>query len=463
MRSLLPSKLAITALLRRRRDRWVGAGLMVVLVNVPFWLLEFRYAVSRPLFNADAALALLVSCLGGWWWSAGLALAWVLEALQGLAIGFHFGAIFKFVQTAQFVPLVDPTALLSPVTLTPVVAIVACTAAVVVVKRRLRPGFVEIVSIFLLISAADVANGSGFPMLLEQDASGSMNIQGSPALNLAVSFWAERKGQVAATASTHDSSLSGELVAWVEANRQRSILFVVVESWGDILNADLRAWVESGLASEAAGKSWDLRRTSVLFKGATTAGEIRLLCGTDVHYTHIEQVATDRCLGNILRRSGISTIGLHGFSMNMFDRASWWRAIGFEQRIFDTDLPALAPRCGTLLKGICDSYMVETAVSNLRPATLVYLLTLETHLPLAPVSLTPSEREVCSTHALSSSVCQHAVQIRRLLVRIVSVASQAEPVPFLVVAGDHSPPFFRPQDRSTYSRSTVPLLVARPR
>lgn len=98
-----------------------------------------------------------------------------------------------------------------------------------------------------------------------------------------------------------------------------------------------------------------------------------------------------------------------------------------------------------------------------RPATLVYLLTLETHLPLAPVSLTPSEREVCSTHALSSSVCQHAVQIRRLLVRIVSVASQAEPVPFLVVAGDHSPPFFRPQNRSTYSRSTVPLLVARPR
>jgi phosphoglycerol transferase MdoB-like AlkP superfamily enzyme len=255
----------------------------------------------------------------------------------------------------------------------------------------------------------------------------------------------------------------GSCFDWASAHRDGSILFVVVESWGDPVNPAVRDWIESPLRGAPASARWAISRRSVPFKGATTAGEIRLLCASAVHYSRMGTVGSEHCIGKSLKELGFNTTALHGFSRLMFDRSDWWGKLGFDRMIFEDNLPSSAPRCGTFLRGVCDAYMVDAAVKQLGSSRFVYLLTLDTHLPLKSLPLETSEKEFCEQQKLSANVCQLAVQTRRLIGTIVNFSTALEPAPLLVLAGDHSPPFFNELDRAMYATTQVPLIVATPR
>ena len=437
------------------------AALLIALLNLPFWMLELRYVVARPLFNADATVALMLASVAGGWWVIGLALAWLLDLLQGLAIGFHFGSVNNLMGSVRFLPHLDITGFLGP-NLAGLMAVFAtCLAAAGWIRHVTKPALSAVVAVLALLTVADVVNGSGLPLLLKRDAHSATNLQGSPALNVAAAALARRDLE-GARSVVQDNNLQRELLDWADAHRSGSILFVVLESWGDYADPALREAVESALFSPQASRRWQVSRRSVEFRGATTAGEIRLLCGSGLHYSQIEK-SNESCVGVGLKRRGFSTVALHGFSRFMFDRAAWWPALGFDTMVFDDGLGPGAARCGTVLRGICDARMVDTAAANLGPGRFVYLLTLDTHLPLAAVVLTQQEMEVCSRRKLSPSVCQHAMQMTRLVGKIVDAASTIQPAPMLVLAGDHAPPFFDLKDKSMFSSKQVPLVVATPR
>lgn len=437
------------------------AALLIALLNLPFWVLELRYAVARPLFNADTAVALLLASAIGAWWVLALAMAWLLDLLQGLAIGFHFGSVNNLVGSVRFLPHVDIAGFLGPNLVGLVAVFAACLVVVAWIRRVAKPAFSAVVAVLALLTVSDVVNGSGLPLLLQRDSHGAMNLQGSPALNIAAAALARRDLETARPAE-QDSRLQQELLAWADAHPGGSIFFVVLESWGDYVDPALRDAAESALYSPQALSRWQVSRRSVAFRGATTAGEVRLLCGTSLHYSQIGE-ASQSCLGVGLKRRGFSTVALHGFSRFMFDRAVWWPDLGFDSMVFD-DSPGFASvRCGTVLRGICDAQMVDTAAARLGPGRFVYLLTLDTHLPLATVALTQQEMDLCSGRMLSASICQHVTQMGRLIGKIVAAASAIQPAPLLVLAGDHSPPFFDIKDKSMFSAKQVPLVVATPR
>lgn len=438
---------------------WVA--LLFALMNLPFWVLELRYVVARPVFNADAAMALLLASAAGAWWVLALAMAWVLDLLQGLAIGFHFGSINNLLQTARFLPHVDITGFIGPKLMGLVVVFGVCLAAVAWLRRRVKPAFSAVLSVLVLLTLLDVVNGSGLPWMLKKDMHGATNLQGSPALNVAAVALARTHVETAAPTDL-DHRLQQELLDWASAHPGGSVLFVVLESWGDYADPAVRDAVESALHSPQALNRWQISRRSVEFKGATTAGEIRLLCGSGQHYSRIG-ATNETCLGVGLKRIGFSTVALHGFSKFMFDRAAWWPALGFDKTVFDDHLGSAPARCGAVLRGICDAHMVDVAATHMGPGRFVYLLTLDTHLPLVAVALTPQEALMCSQRELNTSVCQHAAQMGRLISKLVAVAAASQPTPLLVLAGDHSPPFFDAKDKSMFSSSLVPLVVAVPR
>ncbi len=449
--------------LRRWLRDCAWAALLIALTNLPFWVLELRYVVARPVFNADAAIALLLASAAGAWWVLALAMAWVLDLLQGLAVGFHFGSINNLLQSVRFLPHVDITGFLGPGLMVLVVVLGVCLAAVTWLRRRLQPAFSAVVAVLVVLTLLDVVNGSGLPLLLKKDVHGAVNLQGSPALNVVAATLA-RTSLEAAPPADPDQRLQRELLDWAGAHRNGSLFFVVLESWGDYADPAVRDAVESALYDPEAVARWQISRRSVAFRGATTAGEIRLLCGSTQHYSQIG-ATNQACLGVGLKRLGFSTVGLHGFSRFMFDREAWWPRLGLDKTVFEDNLgSAPAPaRCGTVLRGICDAHMVDAAANHLGPGRFVYLLTLDTHLPLAAVALTQQETVMCSQRRLSASVCQHAAQMGRLIKKIVAVAATRQPTPLLVLAGDHSPPFFDGKDRSMFSSSQVPLVVAVPR
>jgi len=445
--------------------RWLRdcawAALLIALTNLPFWVLELRYVVARPVFNADAAMALLLASAAGAWWVLALVMAWALDLLQGLAIGFHFGTINNLLQTVRFLPHVDITGFMGLNLMGLVAVFGVCLAAAAWLRRRVKPAFSAVLAVLVLLTLSDVINGSGLPWMLKKDVHGATNLQGSPTLNVAAVALARARLETAAPADL-DHRLQRELMDWADAHRGGSLFFVVLESWGDYVDPAVRDAVESALHSPQAVNRWHISRRSVAFKGATTAGEIRLLCGSALHYSRIGS-ANEACLGVGLKRLGFSTVALHGFSRFMFDREAWWPELGFDQTVFDDNLGSAPARCGTVLRGICDTHMVDAAATRLGPGRFVYLLTLDTHLPLAAVALTEHESLMCSQRQLSASVCQHAAQMGRLIGKIVAVAATRQPAPLLVLAGDHSPPFFDAKDKSMFSSSLVPLVVAVPR
>lgn len=107
--------------------------------------------------------------------------------------------------------------------------------------------------------------------------------------------------------------------------------------------------------------------------------------------------------------------------------------------------------------------MVQLAFQEAVTArSFVYLLTLNTHLPLAPVSISDSERQLCSAEQLDEDVCQMVAQTGRVLSAIGREAAAVAQAPLIVVIGDHAPPFVRAVSRAQFDPKYVPAYVLRP-
>jgi hypothetical protein len=198
--------------LRRLLGDWGAAILLIALVNLPFWALELRYAVVRPAFNADTAMALLLAQVGGWWWVLALLAAWSLDLLQGLALGFHFGSVANFLETIRFLPQVSVAGLMDFKLLATVAVFAGSLGAAIWVRRKFRPTLFAVALMFVAITLADIFNGSGLPLLLKVDPSGSANLQGSPALNLMASTIGAQRSAGNGSHAVNDNRLSGELL-----------------------------------------------------------------------------------------------------------------------------------------------------------------------------------------------------------------------------------------------------------
>jgi len=157
-------------------------------------------------------------------------------------------------------------------------------------------------------------------------------------------------------------------------------------------------------------------------------------------------------------------MGIHGFSGAMFDRDLWWSLVGLQHNSFAETLKQQGlPSCGGAFRGICDSNLVHLAFQEaVSVRSFVYLLTLNTHLPLAAVSISDSERQMCSAERLDEDVCQMVAQTGRVLSAIGKEAAAVVRAPLIVVIGDHAPPFARTESREQFDQKYVPAYILRP-
>lgn len=157
---------------------------------------------------------------------------------------------------------------------------------------------------------------------------------------------------------------------------------------------------------------------------------------------------------------------MHGFSSRMFDRGQWWSTIGFERREFDSEFLAHGgSRCPGAFDGICDRDVVAAALARASQGReFVYALTLNDHLPLPKIDVSPHLASLCAAHSVPAAACQLLEAQGRLLRDIgAQVAALKGGVDVVMVVGDHSPPFYAADDRDAFSAVEVPSLRLRPR
>lgn len=243
----------------------------------------------------------------------------------------------------------------------------------------------------------------------------------------------------------------------------RALLLVIVEAMGEFREEEMREAIFAPLAAPEITARYTISRGTVPYKGSTTAAEMRELCGSTVKYRAIrdDEASGADCLPTKLRAGGYETIALHGMIAGFFEREDWWPKIGFGEQAF---LEHLAPRanrlCGKVFPGICDEDMVDLAVSRLEARRFVYLLTLNSHIPV--------DREVARSLGCDSAPApfgsERTCTLGRLWTNVMSrlarrlAAPGAAPADILIV-GDHAPPLFLPADRDQFVPGLVPWVL----
>jgi hypothetical protein len=88
----------------------------------------------------------------------------------------------------------------------------------------------------------------------------------------------------------------------------------------------------------------------------------------------------------------------------------------------------------------------------------VYALTINTHLPMPPLPVTPEVQALCQRNGLPDAACQLVQAQGRLLADVAAqLATAPDRVSLVVIVGDHAPPFGDFRNRRVFSQTQVPV------
>ncbi|MCR5866959.1 hypothetical protein [Aquincola sp. J276] len=444
---------------------------IVVVLHAPSWLTAWifhaPFAEERPLFNLDLLAAAALACVSTLAGGAALLLAWAADFIRLAAKNYHFMSALDFVDAARFADMLNLQTFLSASVLGLVLGFLACVCLVLRLARRSTRLAWPLLCLSVLAAGCDIANGSFHVFGLDKDSRiVSMNFAGSPVWNV---WRSERQSLMAGGPLTamQDPATFRALQDWQGAHPGRTSMLVLVESMGLPRAPGLQAWLTQRLATPRMTARWDIQLRNEQFVGSTTSGELRTLCGLQGHYTRLDEETASGCLPRQLATRGVIGIGIHGFGLRMFDRAEWWPKIGLTPWHWPIGDATVPMNCNQAFPGVCDSEVLEQAVKQAQtPGRFVYALTLDTHLPLdlrAAAPLPPALRSACAVSATPEQACQLVNKLGDLLAHLESTLAASDATPFLVVVGDHMPPFGEVTNREAFIAHRVPMFVITPR
>lgn len=463
----MPSRLCLAVLSSRRITRFM---LVVCSVHLPSWVLSWMFqgprADERPIFNLDLLLAAVLACVSPLLGIVALVLAWTADAARLASKNFHFMSAFDFLEAARFVDMLNLSSFVTPWAIALAFGLALCVWMVRRTTRVDRRLWLPLLGLMVACVALDALNGSFHGFGLDRDRRlVDTNFAGSPGWNV----W--RAQRQSALASGPLRPLAGvvtvqALRSWHDMHPRGTSVAVLVESMGLPRDPGLRAWLTARLATPRVTSRWQVSATQERFLGATTSGELRLLCGLEGHYSKLDAASASGCLPRELATHGVRSIGIHGFGMRMFDRRDWWPRIGLTPWPWPEDPAAagLPMNCNHAFPGVCDGAVLSRAIEEAQqPARLVYALTLDTHLPLsAGGEQLPELLAACTRVAAPEAACGMVQRLGKVLDQLEQRLATSRTTPFVVVVGDHSPPFSERANREVFDAVEVPVFLLRP-
>lgn len=433
----------------------------IALFHLPLWLASLYLDVNRPFLNLDGVVAVAVGFRSRFAGAVLVVLAWLVDIGVSQALNYHFHSPAEFFAAARFGGALDKGYFVSSFGVLLLAGF--CAGLVALVRLQRRPASWKTFGVVMVAAMVlDAYNGSS--VLSKRDVQRvSINLAGSPTGLLALSIGRKFDSQpVAVSRDKRNAELHEHVRAWAAAHPQGAVMIVLVESMGLPIRGELLAWLEGNIAPPGSN-GHEVSRAPVEFRGPTTWGELRTLCGLDGSYDKLDGSRAGGCLPLQLKKFGWTSIGYHGFTGNMFDRRSWWPIVGIEQRYFAEQLRSTTGRqCGAAFRGICDQDVLVAAAARLGPRQLVYVLTLNTHLPMEPQPVPAPLQLLCSRAEAPAEACQLLAAFGSLLAEIHRLA-EAHPETLFLVVGDHAPPFRERNARKVFAADAVPAWLLVPR
>jgi hypothetical protein len=450
--------------------RWRGAALvvaMIALAQLPFWLVQTRVALQRPLINLDLLVAIVLMLR---WRALGLAalvLAWVVEIDLDASTSYHFVGAADLADALRFMELVRLDRLFSWQILFAVIIFALCGACMYRLARPNWPAALAIAFIGGVAFLVDGVNGSNATIGQSDHFGVDLNVAGSPSVTTLRGLRSTRLKTAEPMARLPEPVSFARASAWHEQHPRDSMLMVLVESMGLPVSLPVRDWLIARLDTPEIEKRWSVEPGSEAYFGSTVYGELRVLCGLKGHYSRLKAEDREQCLPRRFVQDGGEAVGLHGFNLRMFDRRIWWPGIDIRPDDLGA-LPAVPSNvgCNAVFAGVCDGPVLQRASELVQhPARLVYVVTLDTHLPLPSeeMPLAPGLAPLCEQDRLSRDACQMVNRLAFLLGQLrTDLAKMPHPVA-VFVSGDHAPPFLGAASRDAFDRMRVLSFALQPR
>jgi len=436
--------------------------------NLPFWMMAHSHLVTRPVFSLDVVLvAFFLPILGPLVGGLLLCFLWLIDVAVVLSATYNFKLATDFILSARFLGALHIASFLSWET-TGMVGLF-CLCMVVVVRLLKTPvGFIPTLVVGAFLFVADAANGS-FQMISRADTQHlASNISGSPLRVIAAQaksqFFSHSLEKLAPIPESQSLTIQNGILSWPMLYRDRSVLVVIVESFGINKYPEIREWMRSKLITNDIQEKYLILQTASPFRGATVDGELRVLCDLSGQFGAMTTNVGKNCLPSQFAKNGWATHGFHGFVGEMFDRRYWWPQIGLQHVHFVDDLLGPNdPRCGGGFRGACDALVAHKLVPLLSGRSqFVYLLTLNTHFPIEAIIIPQDLDTICSQTHTSSEACQHIASIGAFLVELRKSILAIPTPPAVLVVGDHAPPFSKTRDREMFDNDRVPVFIMTP-
>jgi hypothetical protein len=445
----------------------------LIVPNVMLWILFRIIHGERSVLNLDyLLLALFVPVLKTPLRYVGIQLLLVLDLFHALASTYYFGLPAALRASPDVIHLARSGILLICLGIVVVGVVMDRVTAMIADHPRfdLRDAAI-LVMVAGSLTTADLLNGSAILFGPRQSTVLPLNISGSGTVAFVSALYLVSRDHDL-TKTPADSATrrmiekdvgEGTLLA-----SQESLAVVVVESWGKFTDVATQERMLGLFHSPAVTERYSVITGTVRFKGHTTDGEFRELCGWSSGSVSLLETSASECLPLQLARSGFTTAAFHGFTERMFGRNRWYPLIGFERSAFKEQLSdGHGQTCGSLFEGMCDDEVankVETfLVSPPAKRKFVYWLTLNSHLPIRPQDVGLHTFPCENGLAEQKDVCSVTQIVYRVLGRVARIAANpALSKTRFVIVGDHSPSFPLRSSRALFDQREVPYVALLP-
>lgn len=435
---------------------------LFILINIPFILAGLYTFTSRPTLNLDYLLACFLILYSRFAFISIILILTVVDLIFTFSVAYNFQSLKLFIQSFRFIQNLNYFDLANSYNLTLIAAFLTYLVFITkIISKRIknsRQFTNSIVLTFILCILIDSIAGSS--RFSPNRSSTTNNFAGTPLYTLfEVLSWDATYKQPENVDTNNHIKVTEKITKYLNEHKDKKVIFIIIESMG---------WPVSKEVFQKYYKTEELDKYSIEiskreFKGNTTFGELRFLCGIRADYNHLSPESVKKCIPNLIKNYNLKTKAYHGFSKNMFNRSLWWKTIGFDETYFAEDLNKRHTHlCGSAFRGICDNYIISESFNNDDGDSFTYLLTLETHLPVSKMNLDKEKINECSSLQISDQACNHLNRIKKTLRKITDEIKKSDKRPLVIIIGDHSPPFMNLKDRDLFSTTEVPMIIFSP-
>ena len=200
------------------------------------------------------------------------------------------------------------------------------------------------------------------------------------------------------------------------------------------------------------------------FFGGTLSGELRVLCGVrDYGYllSNPDSKASDlaNCLPLLAKSRDVysSVVAAHANYGGLYRRIKIYPLIGFSNSFFASDLGSeTIEKCGSPQFTACDSQITRLLASHLNSRednrTFTHLMTIDSHFPYSS-NIANRSKSSDLFEVYMASLASSSVALRDFINMLHS------PPTFILISGDHAPPFVTESIRNKFQKKVVPIYI----